>query len=76
MNVNFCATGIMKINPHSQSAKAGQISQMSRYPLPGVVGRESSRQKDKIALKIYPFGIDCPIVLKEKLFTIYGKDYD
>jgi hypothetical protein len=27
-------------------------------------------------LKIYPFGIDCPIVLKERLFTIYGKDYD
>jgi len=31
---------------------------------------------DKIALKIYPFGIDYPIVLKEMLFTTYGKDYD
>jgi len=28
------------------------------------------------ALKIYPFGIDCPIVLKERLFSIYSKDYD
>ena len=25
----------------------------------------SSPEADKIALKIYPFGIDCPIVLKE-----------
>jgi hypothetical protein len=40
------------------------------------VEQESSRQKDKITLKIYPFDIDCPIVLKEKLFTIYEKDYD
>ena len=49
----------MKVNPHSQ-----QIIQMSISPLPSVVVRESSRQKDKIALKIYPFGINCPIVLK------------
>ncbi len=60
-----------RVNPHSQ-----QIIQMSRYPLPGVLRRESSPEADKIALKIYPFGIDCPIVLKERLFTIYGKDYD
>ena len=26
-------------------------------------------------LKIYPFGIDCPIVLKERLFAIYREDY-
>ncbi len=67
---SFCAIGIMKINPHSQ-----QIIQRSISPLPSVLRRESSHQKDKIALKIYPFGINCPIVLKERLFTIYGKDY-
>ncbi len=61
----------MRANPHSQ-----QIIQMSRSPLPIVVGRDSSPKADKIALKIYPFGIDYPIVLKEKLFTIYRKDYD
>jgi len=72
----FVLQGIMRVNPHSQSEKPGQIIQMSISPLPGVLMRESSRQKDKIALKIYPFGIDCPIVFKERLFTIYGKDYD
>ncbi len=61
----------MRVKPHSK-----QIIQMSRSPLPGVVGRESSPKADKIALKIYPFGIDYPIVLKEKLFTTYRKDYD
>jgi len=66
----------MRQNPHSQSAKAGRIIQMSISPLPSVVVRESSRQKDKIALKIYPFGIDYPIVCEERLFTIYRKDYD
>ncbi len=61
----------MRVKPHSK-----QIIQMSISPLPGVLMRESSPKADKIALKIYPFGIDYPIVLKEKLFTIYRKDYD
>ena len=54
----------MRVNRHSQ-----QIIQMSISPLPGVLRRESSHQKDKIALKIYPFSIDCPIVLKELKLT-------
>ena len=66
----------MKVNPHSRSAKAGRIVKFSSSLPPPVVEQESSRQKDKITLKIYPFDIDCPIVLKEKLFTIYEKDYD
>ena len=66
----------MRENPHSQSAKVGRIVKMPSSPLLEVVGRESSHQPDKIALKIYPFDIDCPIVLKEKLFSIYRKDYD
>jgi len=71
MNLTFVLKGIMRANPHSQ-----QIIQSSISPLPGVVVRESSHQADKIALKIYPFGIDCPIVCEERLFTIYRKDYD
>ncbi len=54
----------MRANPNSQ-----QIIQMSISTLPGVVVRESSPEADKIALKIYPFGIDCPIVLKELKLT-------
>jgi len=81
MNLTFVPHGIMRVNPHSQ-----QIIQSSISPLPGIVGRaqahqgwagrKSSRQADKIALKIYPFGIDCPIVCEERLFAIYRKDYD
>jgi len=67
---------IMKENADSQSAKAGRIIQMPSSLLTGVAVRESSPEADKIALKIYPFGIDYPIVLKEILFAIYGKDYD
>jgi len=37
-----CRQGIMRVNPHSQSAKAGQIIQISSSPLLGVVGRESA----------------------------------
>jgi len=59
----------MRVNPHSQPEKAGQIIPMSISPLPGVVGRESSPEADKIALKIYLFSIDCPIVLKELKLT-------
>jgi hypothetical protein len=76
MNVNFFAAGYYDSKPHSQSAKAGRIIQSSISLLLGITGRESSPKVDKITLKIYPFGIDYPIVLKEKLFTIYGKDYD
>ncbi len=54
----------MRVNPHSQ-----RIIQISCSLLPGVLRRKSSRQMDKIALKIYPFGIDCPIVLKELKLT-------
>ena len=28
---------------------------------------------DKIALKIYPFGIDCPIVFKERFFDLWER---
>ena len=52
----------MKVNPHSQ-----QIIQMSISPLHRVVGRESLSEADKIALKIYPFGINYPIVLTRTL---------
>ena len=58
----------MRANLHSQSAKPGQIIQMSRSLLPGVVVRESSLEADKIDLKIYLFAIDYPIVLKGKYF--------
>jgi hypothetical protein len=54
----------MRVNPHSQ-----QIIQISCSLLPGVVRLKSSPEMDKIALKIYPFGIDCPIVLKELKLT-------
>jgi len=82
MNVNVYATKDYKNetafrpqkNKPNQSQfhippKAGQIIQMSISPLPGVLRRESSTEADKIALKIYPFGIDCPIVLKELKLT-------
>ncbi len=49
----------MIVNPHSQ-----RIIQMLKSPLPGIVVRGSSPKPDKIALKIYPFGIDWSIVLK------------
>jgi hypothetical protein len=62
MNLTFVPHGIMTANPHSQ-----RIIQMLKSTLPSVLRRESPRQKDKIALKIYPFGIDYPIVLKEIL---------
>jgi len=58
----------MRANSHSQ-----RIIQISISPLPEVFGRGSSHQKDKIALKIYPFGIDCPIVLKERLFDLWER---
>jgi len=38
----------MRVNPHSQSAKTGQIIQMSRSPLPGVVGREFAFRRVQI----------------------------
>jgi len=59
----------MRENPHSQSAKVGRIVKFSNSPLPEVFERGSSRRADKIALKIYPFGIDYPIVLKELKLT-------
>ena len=68
MIVNFCAAVYYERKPTFAVPKGGgRIIQSSISPLPSVVGRESSRQADKIALKIYPFGIDCPIVLKEIL---------
>jgi len=54
----------MRVNRHSQ-----QIILISCSLPPGVLRRKSSRQMDKIALKIYPFSIDCPIVLKELKLT-------
>jgi len=60
----------MKIDGSGQSAKTKPIKanfRKNESPLPGVVGRESSPKADKIALKIYPFGIDCPIV-----YIIFG----
>ena len=67
---------VMRPSEKFKAKAAGQIIQMTRSPLPEVFERGSLHQWDKITLKIYPFGIDCPIVLKEMLFAIYGKDYD
>jgi len=71
MFVNFLSQGmsqgIMKENPHSQ-----RIIQSSISTPPSVVVRESSHGVDKIALKIYPFGIDYPIVFRKRLFANYG----
>ena len=77
MIVNFCAAGYYESKSTFAVRKGrARIIQISISPPPSVLRRESPRQKDKIALKIYPFGIDYPIVLKEMLFTIYRKDYD
>ncbi len=48
MNINFLLKGIMRVNPHSQSAKAGQIIQISSSPPPSVVGRESAFRRVQI----------------------------
>ena len=62
----------MRVNRHSQSAKAGQIIQMSRSLLPGVVGRESAFRRVQI------LSVHTAILLRfscaEPLFvnTIYG----
>jgi len=68
MNVNFCATGyyeskstfaVRKARPNSQNVEFNTaFSDGARFITP---------KSDKIALKIYPFGIDYPIVLKEIL---------
>jgi hypothetical protein len=77
MIVSFCAAVYYESKSTFAVRKArARIIQISISPPPSVLRRESPRQKDKIALKIYPFGIDYPIVLKEMLFTIYRKDYD
>ncbi|MFZ2147639.1 MAG: hypothetical protein WAV28_10510 [Sedimentisphaerales bacterium] len=72
MNINFYATRYYDRNPtfaanNSNVEFTTVFSDGARFITP---------KADKIALKIYPFGIDCPIVLKEMLFSIYGKDYD
>jgi hypothetical protein len=72
MNVNFYAKRCYDRNPtfaanNSNVEFTTVFSDGARFITP---------KADKIALKIYPFGIDCPIVLKEMLFSIYGKDYD
>ena len=64
MIVNFCAKGYYDSKPTFAAN-----NQNSSSPPPGVLMRESSRRKDKITLKIYPFGIDYPIVLKELKLT-------
>ena len=69
MFVNFCTAGYYESKPVFAVRKGSQIIQISSSPLPGVLMRESPHQKDKIALKIYPFGIDWSIVLKELKLT-------
>ena len=68
MFVNFCATvyyaskptfAVRKVRPYCQNVELNTaLSDGARFITP---------KADKIALKIYPFGIDYPIVLKEIL---------
>ena len=75
MNVNFCATGYYESKP-TFAVRKGRPNNPNLDITTAFSCGASSTEPDKIALKIYPFGIDCPIVLKERLFAIYGKDYD
>ena len=68
---------IMKKNADMSYEKTKpKQTQFKPCPERSRMGQSNPIQADKIALKIYPFGIDCPIGLKEKLFSIYRKDYD
>ena len=64
MIVNFCAKGYYDSKPIFAAN-----NQNSSSPPPGVFEQGSLPKPDKIALKIYPFGIDWSIVLKELKLT-------
>jgi len=53
MNVNFCAAGYYESKP-TFAVRKGRPNNPALPP---------AAMPDKIALKIHPFGIDCPIVL-------------
>jgi len=75
MNVHFYATGYYESKPTFAVRKGRPNNPNVEFTTAFSFGA-SSPEPDKIALKIYPFGIDYPIVCEERLFTIYRKDYD
>jgi hypothetical protein len=68
MNVNFYATAYYDSKPTFAIRKGRPNNPNIEFTIAFSDGARFINQADKIALKIYPFGIDYPIVCEERLF--------
>jgi hypothetical protein len=74
MNASIYYTKVYNNKTALRREKTNPIQTHSKpvLPVPSLSEGSAVEWANKIALKIYPFGIDCPIVFEEELFWFVG----